>query len=130
MRNLIFIIAFIFSLKINASSITQLKKTTTFDSLDVILSLKNYTEENKTLVKNALLTMRGVNYLAFCDNHDVFLIYIDKTIYTTPEEFFEVFIKTNDLVSITHLKNGLITDIISFCDFKDATDAETYKLSH
>lgn len=130
MRNLVFIIAFIFSLNINASSITQLKRPTTFDSLDVILSLKNYTEENKTVVKNALLAMHGVNYVAYCDNHNVFLIYIDKTIYTTSEQFFEIFIKNNDLVAITCLKNGLINGIISFCDFKDSTDAETYKLSH
>jgi hypothetical protein len=133
MKKIIFplIIICLFSFKMQSSN--HFLKTKypplIFDSTDVILGLAEYTELNYTSILAAIKTMPGVNYTAYCENHQVFLFYIDKTIYASKELFYNDFIKQYDFQSITALKEGSIKDIINFCSFVNSADAAAYKLT-
>ena len=124
-----FVMVIIFNSGNYASNLSCSKKLPTFDSLEVILSLKKNNDFNYTSVLAALKGMPGLNYTAYCSNHAVYLFYIDKTIYPTQELFYEVLVKQYDLQSITELKNGSIKDILKFCSFVNNTDAANYKLT-
>lgn len=133
MKKIIFPLIFICLFSFKMQSSTHFLKTNhtalVFDSTEVMLGLTDYTELNYTTILAAIKAMPGVNYTAYCGNHQVFLFYIDKTIYATKELFYNDFIKQYDFQSITALKEGSIKDIINFCSFVNSADAAAYKLT-
>ncbi len=126
-----FVIICFFSFKMHSNTDIYITKypSPIFDSLEVILSLSEYSEINYTTLLASLKSMPGVNYTAFCGNHAVFLFYIDKTIYPTKELFHNDFVKLYDLQSLTALKDGSIKEILKFCSFVNSSDAAAYKLT-
>ena len=116
------------SFKINAKPILYFKNSPPFDSLGVIVALKNYNKTDFDKVKTAITNMQGVKYTAFCGNHNIYMFYIDKNIYAEREKFLQQMEATDiTLEPLIFLKNGNITEFLNFCSFTDPNDAANNK---
>ena len=98
----------------------------TGDSLQIIISNTKKSKESIDKTKGQILSMPHVIYIAYCSNHNLFLLYADKSYYTDKETFFK------NLVSLTKnneflLKQGLFKDIINFCDYDDTNEYDAVK---
>ena len=96
------------------------------DSLQIIISNTKKSKELFEKTKAQILSMPHVIYIAYCSNHNLFLLYADKSYYTDKETFFK------NLVSLTKnnefiLKQGLFKDIINFCDYDDTNEYDAVK---
>jgi len=102
------------------------KNTNPFDSLGVILALGNtdYYQE----VKSVIQTLSGVKYVAYCDNHSVFMLYIDKIAFNNRDLFLEKLLKLCPQASrYLFIKEGVIPEFVPFCEPQNSTDAQTIK---
>ncbi len=106
-----------------------LKKTPpTFDSITVIISLNNNAQGKYAEVKNAIKSMPNISYVAYCGNHNIFMLYVNKQTYTDAEAFLKALLITNSqLKSFMYLKNGNIKEFLNFCSFSDPVDASNNK---
>ncbi|MGZ3930650.1 MAG: hypothetical protein ACXVP0_04615, partial [Bacteroidia bacterium] len=83
-------------------------KAMSFDSLEVFVSVTAHDKAVYTQVKNAIDAIPGVLYFSYCDNHAVFMIYIDKTVYASTALFKEQLFKlVPDLAPRIDLKSGM-----------------------
>ena len=101
---------------------------TSFDSSEVFVSITYNDINNFTSVKAAITAMSGVNYLAYCTNHAVFMLYVDTNIYATKEIFLDQLLKTiPQHTFIINIKQGSFNDFANYCTAIDETEAATLK---
>lgn len=114
----ILLFAVLFANKVKAQAMS--------DSVAVILSPG--TTDLKTIhdVKATLKTMTGVRFVGYCNNHNVYVAYIDRKVHGSLSEFCDN-LKSATNVSSLNLKKGKAEAIISFCSFSDPDDAAAIK---
>lgn len=102
-----------------------------FDSLEVFVSITVDDKAVYTQVKNTLSAVPGVNYFSYCDNHAVFLVYIDQNTYASTDLFKEQLRKSiPEFASRISLKSGVtFKDFVASCNSSDAGDAAAIKNS-
>ncbi len=98
------------------------------DTLKVIMSVTHNDRNISNMVRTSLNSMNGVNVLAYCDNHAVFMFFIDKSIYRDTKDFMtefkKLFAKTEDLISF---KEGDFNEFTKFCTPSNPDDASKLK---
>lgn len=97
------------------------------DSIPVVISLADDSQLNINKVKNQLQSLSNMSYVGFCNNHKVFLMYIDPQFHGAKTFFLSNLIKSTGLYDLT-LKEGSVADIIGFCEFKDSAEHDKIKL--
>ncbi len=125
----ILILFFIVSMGSHANISFKLKSSPpTFDSLSVIIALKNEAKSDYSTVKTAINNMSNIKYIAFCDNHSIYMFYIDKNTYENANFFFKQLITINpSITSLIYLKKGNINELLNSCSFIDPSDASNIK---
>lgn len=93
----------------------------------MVISLSADNQTNINLVKTKIQGLSNVNYVGFCNNHKVFLIYVDPHFHGSSIVFLSNLIKSTGLYDLT-LKEGSVTDIIGFCEFRDPTEHDKNKV--
>ncbi len=106
---------------------TAIKAQALQDSIPVIISLTDDTQQNIKNVKAKFTGLSNINYVGFCNNHKVFLVYVDPAFHGSPVVFLASLIKTTGIYELS-LKEGTIKDIVGFCDFTDPAEYEKNKL--
>ena len=69
----------------------------TFDSLEVFVSIGGNDYETYIPTKTILQSFSGTIYLSYCTNHGVFMVYIDRNIYPTANDFLLAIRKASPL---------------------------------
>jgi hypothetical protein len=96
------------------------------DSIEVIISVPENNNACYQQIRATLSEMSGAKLLAFCGNHSVFMLYVDKNIYASGTIFFdELKSKAPQYAELIDIKGGTIAGLI--CDVTNETDAETIK---
>lgn len=103
------------------------KSQTLQDSIPVIISFTDDSQLNISKVKNQIQTLSNLRYIGFCDNHKVFLMYVDPHFHGSSTVFLSNLIKSTGFYELT-LKEGSVNDIIGFCEFKDSAEHDKIKL--
>ncbi len=112
-----------------AQSVTKVANAS-FDSLEVFLSIQHHDADIYTTVKNSMQSLSGLNYFTYCDNHSVFLVYIDKNTFATKNIFLEKLQKLNPMYADRFLlMGGGFKDLVNFCEPSDANDDKNLKNS-
>ncbi len=96
------------------------------DSAAVVITAGTDNKSIVDQVKVKIKSLTNINYVGYCSNHNVFMLYIDTQYHGSPELFLSHLKKSTGIISI-QLKEGSISDIINFCQFNDATDYEKNK---
>jgi len=98
------------------------------DTLKVIMSVTHNDRYITDAVRTNLNSMNGINVLAYCDNHAVFMIFIDKSVYRDTKDFLtefkKLYAKTEDLISF---KEGDFNEFTKFCTPLNPDDASKLK---
>jgi hypothetical protein len=97
------------------------------DSIPVVISLTADDYANIMNVKTKINALTDVNYVGFCSNHKVFLLYVDPNFHGSATTFLSTLIKSTGILSLT-LKEGTIKDIINFCEFNIPSEYNKNKL--
>lgn len=97
------------------------------DSVSVLISPGTNNKAELNDIKTKILVLPNIHYVGFCNNHKVFLVYVDPNIHGTPEVFLANLIKSSGILSL-QLKTGTINDILGFCEFNDPTEYNKNKL--
>jgi hypothetical protein len=98
------------------------------DSVEVFLSITHNDPAVYNSVKTVLETMPGVNYLAYCDKHAVFLVFVDNAKYAAIPQFLEYAQKMNPAYAeLLQLKSGTFKDFIHDCDASSIADQANIK---
>lgn len=130
MKKIVGILLFLNSLTFFANAgINQIKLQNTFpDTLKVIMSIKHDDRNISNTVRTHLNSMSGINVLAYCDNHAVFMFYIDKNVYRDLKDFItefkKLYAKTEDLISF---KEGDFNAFTKYCNPSNPDDAGNLK---
>ena len=132
MKSLFFIVIFFLSSRLFSFSPIQQRSQTTlnnsFDSIEVFVSITTHNAGVFYDVKSVLINLTGVNYIAYCPNHAVFMVYIDRNIYTTNNDFKNQLIKLLPQHSeLIDLKNGVFKDFAIYCSTTDEVEISTLK---
>ncbi|MCD6020017.1 MAG: hypothetical protein K0S53_3138 [Bacteroidetes bacterium] len=98
------------------------------DSIPVIVSIVNDKPVNINMIKSKIQSFSHINYVGFCNNHKVFLMYVDPSFHGSPNVFLSYLIKHTGFYELS-LKEGSVAEIIDFCEFKDPSEYEKHKLS-
>ena len=100
----------------------------TGDSLKVILGINNIDRNASTNVRSTLNSLTGVTVVAYCDNHSVFMLKVDNTIFRDRNDLMEklknVYAKTQDQLSF---KDGDFDAFIQYCSPTNVDDAANLK---
>lgn len=96
------------------------------DSVSVVISLTADNQTNISNVKSKIQALPSVHYIGFCNNHKVFLMYVDSHIYDSKNVFLSNLIKSTGIYDLV-LKDGAVSDILNFCDFKDPLEHDINK---
>ncbi len=106
--------------------ISNIKAQVWQDSVAVVISPG--TENKKTIgdVKLAIIAMSDVHYIGYCSNHNVYLMYVNKSTYNSNNAFYAT-LKTSTPISTLLLKEGSINDIFGFCSFSNSSEADLIK---
>ena len=100
----------------------------TFDSLEVFVSIGGNDYETYIPTKTILQSFSGTIYLSYCTNHGVFMVYIDRNIYPTANDFLMAIRKASPLyASKITLKDGKFSGLLPFCDATDPIDNGSIK---
>lgn len=100
------------------------------DSIQVLISIQYHDEVIYNGVKSKLKLMNGVTYFTYCDNHALFMTYINNSVFSTKEIFLEKLIKGDPLFEQRIIiLNGEFKDLVDFCEPQDVTDAANLKNS-
>lgn len=99
------------------------------DSASVVISTGTDNSTTITQVKTSIKNITKINYLGYCSNHQVFMLYIDTNYHGSPELFLSNLIKNTGITSLT-LKEGTVEDIKNFCEFNDPADYDKQKKSN
>lgn len=118
-KKLFVLFALLFSVQCFKAQVMQ-------DSIPVIISLTDDTQIKINTIKNQLQMLPSSKYLGFCNNHKLFLLYIDPFIHGSSTLFLSNLIKATGLYDLS-LKEGSVTDIIGFCEFKDSSEYDANK---
>lgn len=98
------------------------------DTLKVILSIKHNDRNISTALRTALSSMSGVNVVSYCDNHALFMLFVDKTILRDNNDLMteikKIFPKSEDLLSF---KDGDFNQFIQYCSPTNINDAANLK---
>ncbi|MCD6020015.1 MAG: hypothetical protein K0S53_3136 [Bacteroidetes bacterium] len=98
------------------------------DSVPVVISIINDKPAYLNNVKSAIKNLSHVNYVGFCNNHKIFLMYIDPVFHGSSTVFLSNLIKSTGLYELS-LKEGTVKEILDFCDFKDPAEYDANKLN-
>ena len=130
MKKLLFIALVISSITSFSKSNMDLTKTYTGpgDSLKVILSVKSNDRNINDNLRTTLNSISGTNVVAYCDNHAVFMLILDKTIIRDSNDLMvelkKLFPKTEDLLSF---KDGDFNEFMKYCSPSNVDDASNLK---
>lgn len=130
MKKLLFIALVISSITAFSKSKTGLMKTYTGpgDSLKVILSIKHNDRNVSDKLRTTLNSINGASVVAYCDNHAVFMLILDKTILRDGNDLMhelkKVFPKSQDLLSF---KDGDFNAFMQYCSPTNTDDAGNLK---
>ncbi len=132
MRNLLIIVLLIFASRVicevTNNDLKGVSTTGNFDSLEVFLSITVNDPTVFSKVKNNINLMNGVVYYSYCSNHAVFMIYIDKSIYPTKNDFLQQLLKALPQYSeVINIKNGAFKDLVNHCIVTNTQEAATVK---
>ncbi len=107
-----------------ASQKTVTTPNNNFDSVEVFVSITAHNDVVYNDVKALLNNLNGVKYLAYCPNHAVFMVYIDKNIYATNNDFKNRLLKSlYQYTKLLDLKTGAFKDFKLFCAANEAESA-------
>ncbi len=130
MKKLLFIALVISSITSFSKSNMDLTKTYTGpgDSVKVILSIKHNDRNISDKLRSTLNLLNGVSVVAYCDNHAVFMLILDKTILRDSNdlvvELKKLFPKSEDLLSF---KDGDFNEFTKYCSPSNVDDAGNLK---
>lgn len=68
-------------------------------------------------IENKLKSLKKIEYLGYCTNHDVFIVKSSSNIFSNSDDLFNFVINKFDKSDLFIKKEGTIEDIIGFCDF-------------
>lgn len=99
-----------------------------FDSVEVFVSISYHDNATYENVRSAITSLSGVNYLAYCSDHAVFMVYMDTNVYSSKDVFMEQILKLlPQYSSVLHLKNGNFVDLANNCMTLEEADAVAIK---
>lgn len=130
MKKLLFIALMVSSISVFSKSAKNLFKiySGSGDSLKVILSIKHDDKYISDKLRATLNAMTGTTIVAYCDNHAVFMLFVDKTSYRDTNDLMvelkKEFSKTEDLISF---KDGDFNDFMKYCTPSNNDDAANLK---
>lgn len=108
---------------------TTIKAQALKDSIPVMISPVTDNANSITAVKAAIKASPNTRYMGFCDNHNVFILYISRAAYGSANNFLAS-LKSSSGVTTLVLKEGKTDRILKACLFSDATEARTVKASY
>ena len=98
------------------------------DSVKVILSIKHNDKNISEKLRGALTLINGTNVVAYCDNHAVFMIVLDKNILRDSNDLMveikKLFSKSEELISF---KEGDFNQFLQYCSPSNTDDAANLK---
>lgn len=98
------------------------------DTLKVILSIKHNDKNISDKLRMALNSINGTAVTAYCDNHAVFMLMLDKSILRDSNDLMveikKIFSKAEDLLSF---KEGDFNEFIQYCSPSNVDDASNLK---
>lgn len=130
MKNLLFISLLLSSITFYSNTGGDLAKTYSGsgDSVKVILSITHNDKNISERVRGALNLINGVNVVAYCDNHAVFMLFLDGTIVRDSNdlkaELKKIYPKTEDQISF---KEGDFNQFLQYCTPSNVNDAANLK---
>ncbi len=99
-----------------------------FDSVEVFVSISYHDNGTFESVKSAITSLSGVNYLAYCSDHAVFMVYMDANVYASKDVFMEQVVKLlPQYSSVLHFKNGNFVDLANNCNTLEEAEAAALK---
>lgn len=87
------------------------------DSISVIISPGTNNSSAISHLESIVRSTVGANFKGYCTEHNVFFIMIDKNAYATSELFYSQLKSTSNITTLL-LKEGIVSDILSFCESK------------
>lgn len=98
------------------------------DTVKVILSIKHNDKNISDKLRGALGLINGTNIVAYCDNHAVFMLFLDKNILRDSNDLMteikKLFSKSEDLLSF---KEGDFNEFLQYCSPSNPDDAANLK---
>ena len=110
-----FLFATIFSFSQSAQISNHVATLNNFqDSISVTISPGTSDANTITSLETILKNMLGVRYIGYCSKHNIFLLTVSSSSFTTQQLFYN-YIKSTSNVSTLLLKEGKQSDILPFC---------------
>ncbi len=97
-------------------------------TLNLLLSITHNDKNIIDPLKSTLASMGGITIVAYCDNHAVLMLSVDKSIYRDEKDLMrelkKYYPKSEDLLSF---KDGDFKEFIQYCQPKNTDDASNLK---
>ncbi|HWY10702.1 MAG TPA: hypothetical protein VN026_05210 [Bacteroidia bacterium] len=126
-----FLIYGIFTYAGNKTGAIHSNKYSPGDSVQVFLGISNNDEVLVSTVRSALSSIQGVSVLAYCNNHAVFMLYLNTSTARDDRNILaqlkNALPKQANLFSIK--QGGTFSDFYSSCQASDITEAQNIKNS-
>ncbi len=133
MKKKLLLVLLILSIKLVSVNSTCLQNkliSPSFDSLELFVSISGHDYDAYVSIKTIIKSLSGTIYLSYCTNHAVFMVYIDRNVYLTKNDFLLALQKaTPTYSSRIILKDGPLINLIPFCDATDPSDNTSIKNS-
>lgn len=101
----LFLLPAIFSSVAGKAASGALKTQSPGDSVAVVISDAKLAKPQHGSLAGPIKSMAGVNYVAYCANHAVYILYIKTTAYKSRQYFYEALVQSTG-VSDIYLKNS------------------------
>lgn len=130
MKKLLFISLLISSINCFSKAESDLSKAyvSSGDTVKVIMSIKHNDKNISDKLRGALNLINGTNVVAYCDNHAVFMIFLDKNILRDSNDLMteikKLFSKSEELLSF---KEGDFNEFLQYCSPSHPDDATNLK---
>ena len=129
MKKWLFISLLIVSINtFSQSSVSSANNETTTDPMKVILSITHNDPKISNTLRTSLNQMNGITVLAYCDNHALFMLLIDKTIFRDTKDFLkEVETQSPKTEKLLSIKEGDFNGFMQYCEPSNPEDAGKLK---
>lgn len=117
---LIVFFACLFCLRQNSFSQTNT------DTLMVLIGDVSNSPKHINYIKSTIKQISGIRLVGYCENHSIYVLCVNKNIYQTNGDVYNMLVSTTGSTKLL-LKEGEISEIISFCNFQSDDESEKVK---